>query len=209
MMQMGFTTLVQMCQMGRGPPFDLALRLAGKGTAKGCRIWYLDVEDVLYIDVVLSGRPLMTLFSCIPATTALRLAGKGTAKGCRIWYLDVEDVLYIDVVLSGRPSMTLFSCIPALTSRAGITAAALDRGIECFLRSSVKSSALSMYDCGKLIDGMYRKWDENPVIVTFDKVTPVWAIPFPAVTICSETKVVWSKMNYVTLVQTLITSITW
>ncbi|EDS40227.1 pickpocket [Culex quinquefasciatus] len=162
----------------------------------------------------------------------------GTAKGCRIWYLDVEDVLYIDVVLSGRPLMTLFSCIPALTSRAGITAgikatnkgqsaqkqlrqpaqtricvqlqeAALDRGIECFLRSSVKSSALSMYDCGKLIDGMYRKWDENPVIVTFDKVTPVWAIPFPAVTICSETKVVWSKVNYVTLVQTLITSITW
>ncbi|KAL9702778.1 hypothetical protein quinque_006296 [Culex quinquefasciatus] len=52
-----------------------------------------------------------------------------------------------------------------------------------------------MYDCGKLIDGMYRKWDENPVIVTFDKVTPVWAIPFPAVTICSETKVVWSKVR--------------
>ncbi|KAL9702251.1 hypothetical protein quinque_005769 [Culex quinquefasciatus] len=59
---------------------------------------------------------------------------------------------------------------------------------------------LSMYGCGKLIDGMYRKWDENPVIVTFDeKVTPVWAIPFPAVTICSETKVVRSKVNFTEL----------
>lgn len=33
------------------------------------------------------------------------------------------------------------------------------------------------------------KWKQNPVIVTFaETLTPVWTIPFPAVTICPETK---------------------
>lgn len=33
------------------------------------------------------------------------------------------------------------------------------------------------------------KWNNNPVIVSFaEKSTPVWQIPFPAVTVCMETK---------------------
>ncbi|KAL9702805.1 hypothetical protein quinque_006323 [Culex quinquefasciatus] len=43
------------------PPFDLALHLAGKETAKGCQIRYLDVLDALYIDGVISGRPSANL----------------------------------------------------------------------------------------------------------------------------------------------------
>lgn len=43
--------------------------------------------------------------------------------------------------------------------------------------------------CTKLIYRAYTKWNETPVIVSFaERSTPVWSIPFPAVTICSETK---------------------
>ncbi|KAL5291210.1 hypothetical protein ACFFRR_010551 [Megaselia abdita] len=41
------------------------------------------------------------------------------------------------------------------------------------------------------------KWNDTPVIVTFDdKSSPVWKIPFPAVTICSEVKVERSRFNF-------------
>lgn len=40
-----------------------------------------------------------------------------------------------------------------------------------------------------LIKETWDKWQDTPVIVSFsEKSTPVWAIPFPAVTICPETK---------------------
>uniref|UniRef100_A0A182MXN7 Pickpocket n=1 Tax=Anopheles dirus TaxID=7168 RepID=A0A182MXN7_9DIPT len=49
---------------------------------------------------------------------------------------------------------------------------------------------LSLYGCGRLIHSVYTKWDQNPVVVTFaEKPAPVFSIPFPAVTICPETKV--------------------
>lgn len=48
---------------------------------------------------------------------------------------------------------------------------------------------VSIYCCSNLIENIYVKWNETPVIVSFsEKSTPVWSIPFPAVTICSETK---------------------
>ncbi|XP_054725313.1 pickpocket protein 28 [Anastrepha obliqua] len=47
----------------------------------------------------------------------------------------------------------------------------------------------SIYCCSNLILSVYIKWNETPVIVSFsEKSTPVWSIPFPAITICSETK---------------------
>ncbi|XP_030376071.1 pickpocket protein 28 [Scaptodrosophila lebanonensis] len=47
----------------------------------------------------------------------------------------------------------------------------------------------SVYYCFILINSAYTKWNETPVIVSFaEKSTPVWNIPFPAITICSETK---------------------
>ncbi|XP_053668364.1 pickpocket protein 28-like [Anopheles marshallii] len=49
---------------------------------------------------------------------------------------------------------------------------------------------LSLFGCGNLIYSVYRKWDREPVVVTFaEKPAPVFTIPFPAVTICPETKV--------------------
>lgn len=48
---------------------------------------------------------------------------------------------------------------------------------------------VSLYFCGSMIYKAYVKWHETPVIVTIsEKSTPIWSIPFPAVTICPETK---------------------
>ncbi|KAH8411341.1 hypothetical protein KR215_002417 [Drosophila sulfurigaster] len=53
---------------------------------------------------------------------------------------------------------------------------------------------VSIYCCARLINNAYTKWDATPVIVSFaERSTPVWNIPFPAVTICSETKRVLKK----------------
>ncbi|XP_055382443.1 pickpocket protein 28-like, partial [Condylostylus longicornis] len=43
----------------------------------------------------------------------------------------------------------------------------------------------------------WEKWETNPVIVSFnEKFTPVWQIPFPAITICPERKFMQNKFNY-------------
>ncbi|EDS26207.1 gonad-specific amiloride-sensitive sodium channel 1 [Culex quinquefasciatus] len=48
---------------------------------------------------------------------------------------------------------------------------------------------LSIYGCARLIQNIYYRWEHKPVIVSFDeKPTSVLQIPFPAVTICPETK---------------------
>ncbi|KAL5291213.1 hypothetical protein ACFFRR_010554 [Megaselia abdita] len=55
----------------------------------------------------------------------------------------------------------------------------------------------SIYSCITLTINIWIKWKNNPVIVSFDdKSTPVWQIPFPAVTICSETKALQTKFNF-------------
>lgn len=56
---------------------------------------------------------------------------------------------------------------------------------------------VSLYFCGILIWNIYVKWDTSPVIVSFaEKSTPVWQIPFPAVTICPETKAKQTVFNF-------------
>ena len=56
---------------------------------------------------------------------------------------------------------------------------------------------LSAVACGSLIHNVWIKWDQSPVIVSFaEKSTPVWQIPFPAVTICPETKTYMEKLNF-------------
>ncbi|XP_075167589.1 pickpocket protein 28-like [Haematobia irritans] len=48
---------------------------------------------------------------------------------------------------------------------------------------------VSIFFCASMIFQVYVKWKETPVIVTIsEKPTPIWSIPFPAVTICPETK---------------------
>lgn len=42
----------------------------------------------------------------------------------------------------------------------------------------------------------YTKWEQEPVIVSLsEKATPVWKVPFPAVTICPEVKTSITKIN--------------
>uniref|UniRef100_A0A182WEP1 Pickpocket n=1 Tax=Anopheles minimus TaxID=112268 RepID=A0A182WEP1_9DIPT len=61
---------------------------------------------------------------------------------------------------------------------------------------------LSLYGCGSLIHSVYRKWDREPVVVTFaEKPAPVFTIPFPAVTICPETKVRKKDLDFTTAYQ--------
>lgn len=53
----------------------------------------------------------------------------------------------------------------------------------------VLSLALSLAGCFYLIMKVYTKWDNSPVIVSFAETsTPIWQVPFPAVSICPETK---------------------
>ncbi|XP_055382438.1 pickpocket protein 28-like [Condylostylus longicornis] len=57
--------------------------------------------------------------------------------------------------------------------------------------------SMSIYFCINLILNIYKKWDEKPVIVSFsEKSTPVWNIPFPAITLCSEAKTQQEIFNF-------------
>lgn len=59
------------------------------------------------------------------------------------------------------------------------------------------SFVLAAYLCGVLIQNNWTKWDEKPVVVSFDKKsTPISAMPFPAITICPQTKSMLSKLHY-------------
>lgn len=56
---------------------------------------------------------------------------------------------------------------------------------------------LSVLACGMLIQKVYHKWANNPVIVSYDDTaTKVWNIPFPAITICPEAKFKVDIMNF-------------
>ncbi|XP_073961897.1 pickpocket protein 28-like isoform X2 [Choristoneura fumiferana] len=51
--------------------------------------------------------------------------------------------------------------------------------------------------CAGLIAKVYKKWNESPVIVSFaENPMPVFKIPYPAVTVCFETKAMQSKYNF-------------
>lgn len=56
---------------------------------------------------------------------------------------------------------------------------------------------LSIYGCAKLIENVYDKWNNHPVIVTFDEQPlPAWSLPFPAVTICPQAMIRSKFMNF-------------
>ncbi|XP_049294259.1 pickpocket protein 28-like [Anopheles funestus] len=64
---------------------------------------------------------------------------------------------------------------------------------------------LSIYGCGSLIQTVYDKWRRDPVVVTFaEKPTPIYDIPFPAVTICSITKVKSNVLNFTAVYQRVV-----
>jgi acid-sensing ion channel, other len=56
---------------------------------------------------------------------------------------------------------------------------------------------ISVIGCSIMIHKIYDKWQLSPVIVSFaEKSTPVWQIPFPAVTICPETKAMAKHIRF-------------
>ncbi|KAK4874758.1 hypothetical protein RN001_014118 [Aquatica leii] len=58
-----------------------------------------------------------------------------------------------------------------------------------------------LFFCITLILEAYYKWQVSPVVVSFaTSETPVWKIPFPAVTICPEVKTQKSLVNFTDLV---------
>lgn len=59
------------------------------------------------------------------------------------------------------------------------------------------SMFVSLYLFTVLVLSAYTRWENRPVIVSFaTKDTSNWQVPFPAVTICSETKAIPSRYNY-------------
>lgn len=56
--------------------------------------------------------------------------------------------------------------------------------------------SLSLTLCMHLIVNTYTKWMNSPVIVSFaTSETPIWKIPFPAVTICPLVKIDVDKFD--------------
>lgn len=65
--------------------------------------------------------------------------------------------------------------------------------------------SLSAIACAGFILKVMVKWNEAPIVITFaEKSTPVWEIPFPAVTICPETKADVVKLNFTNMYKLLI-----
>lgn len=61
----------------------------------------------------------------------------------------------------------------------------------------VMAFLISVFGCTILIMKIWEKWQTSPVIVSFaEKSTPVWQIPFPAVTICPETKAMKQHVDF-------------
>lgn len=56
-----------------------------------------------------------------------------------------------------------------------------------------------------MIHNSYMKWERDPVFVSLsEKSTPVWKIPFPAVTICPDVKASRSKINLTEIYQMVL-----
>ncbi|GLH05324.1 Pickpocket protein 11 [Gryllus bimaculatus] len=57
--------------------------------------------------------------------------------------------------------------------------------------------ALSLGASAVLIGRAWRRWQDSPVIVAMDeRLSAVWEVPFPAITICPETRVRTDLFNY-------------
>uniref|UniRef100_A0A336M656 CSON011555 protein n=1 Tax=Culicoides sonorensis TaxID=179676 RepID=A0A336M656_CULSO len=62
--------------------------------------------------------------------------------------------------------------------------------------------AFALYSCGELVYDRYRRWVVNPVILSFDKrFESISEVPFPAITICPETKSIKKIFNYTKILE--------
>ncbi|XP_063709061.1 pickpocket protein 11-like [Culicoides brevitarsis] len=77
-------------------------------------------------------------------------------------------------------------------------------GIKHFLNHSwferllwIVLFVISITGCSLMISLVWQKWNQSPVILSFDnKLMTMAAIPFPAVTVCSDAKVDIDQFNY-------------
>ncbi|KAJ3647269.1 hypothetical protein Zmor_024794 [Zophobas morio] len=61
--------------------------------------------------------------------------------------------------------------------------------------------------CISAIYGVYRKWEGSPVIVNFaNQGTPIYQIPFPAITICPESKSFQPVFSYTRTMQKMLSN---
>lgn len=64
---------------------------------------------------------------------------------------------------------------------------------------------ISLSACSKMIYDVYSKWQQSPVIVSFaQKSTPLYQIPFPAITICPVTQTSKSEVDCKEVARTLL-----
>lgn len=61
----------------------------------------------------------------------------------------------------------------------------------------IVSFGMALFLSGLLIRNAWIIWDEKPVVIGFaEKMTPIWDIPFPTVTICPQTKTRVEKFDF-------------
>ncbi|RZC41709.1 ASC domain containing protein [Asbolus verrucosus] len=64
---------------------------------------------------------------------------------------------------------------------------------------------VSLSACAFTIREVYKKWEQSPVIINFANTgTPTYEIPFPAVTVCSESKSDEDAFNYTKIMHKII-----
>lgn len=65
--------------------------------------------------------------------------------------------------------------------------------------------SITLAACVIAIREVYQKWKSSPVIVSFaTRETPIYKIPFPAVTICPEAKSKQALFNHTDIVKKLM-----
>lgn len=65
--------------------------------------------------------------------------------------------------------------------------------------------SLSLWLCGSSIHSIWMKWSLNPVKMSLtEREMPISEIPFPAVTICPETKTYYDKLDVSAAYKSLI-----
>ncbi|XP_055598387.1 pickpocket protein 28-like [Uranotaenia lowii] len=68
----------------------------------------------------------------------------------------------------------------------------------------------SIIGCVFYIGQIYQKWDEKPVILSFaEGYTPIWEIPFPAITICPQIKATPERLNFSQELEAFINKTSW
>ncbi|XP_031637927.1 pickpocket protein 28-like [Contarinia nasturtii] len=119
-----------------------------------------------------------------------------------------EEVDFRKNTMSGSQIQTVWAVLCEFSKESSV------HGVRYFADSNRHSAericwafvfVVSLYYCGSNIHQVWIIWNTSLGIVSFaEKSTPVWAIPFPAVTICPLTKTYVDKLNMTEAFHTLL-----